>query len=179
VSLFKSSLVFDFWIFPLNHQLIDFEFWIRKPNKPKQHFGRWRPNWNSIAGTIFEPVRPFIWWSHPGHWRAWNTADQVHGSTWSHTKRQNTGSAQENVSGWVNESAEVEKPGSRSASDDSDDNDGSGESLDGSEWVNGSAEKRVQVGRLQMTQMTMKTQIDPGLDDSMGVQDESVRRVLV
>jgi hypothetical protein len=36
-------------------------------------------------------------------------------------------------SGWVNESAEVEKPGSRSALDDSDDNDDSGESLDDSE----------------------------------------------
>jgi hypothetical protein len=32
--------------------------------------------------------------------------------------------------------------------------------------------RRAQVGRLQMTRMTMKTQIDPGLDDSMGVQDE-------
>jgi hypothetical protein len=32
--------------------------------------------------------------------------------------------------------------------------------------------RRAQVGRLQMIQMTMKTQIDPGLDDSMGVQDE-------
>jgi hypothetical protein len=64
-------------------------------------------------------------------------------------------------SGWVNGSAEVEKAASRPALDDSDDNDDSGESLDDSVWVNGSADVEkgaAQVGRLRMTQMTMRTQ---------------------
>jgi hypothetical protein len=47
VSLFKSSLVFDFWIFPLNHQLIKTN-WLILNKKTKQSTNQNK----NVAGII-------------------------------------------------------------------------------------------------------------------------------